>query len=79
VFVIGIVATFFGLPFLGSGLWLGPLFAGLIGLCLGRGKDNFQCRICFFKYKSDMLGNETSQGGKICLPCSRGKQNGRIQ
>ena len=75
--LLGIIVTIFGLPFFGSGLFFGPLFAGLIGLFLGREEDNFQCQFCFFKYKSDMLGGKSPHGGNICLSCLRDKQSGR--
>lgn len=77
VLLLGIIVTIFGLRFFGSGLFLGPLFAGLVGLCLGRGENNFQCQFCFFKYKSDMLGGKSPYGGNICLSCLRDKQSGR--
>jgi hypothetical protein len=77
VLLLGIITTIIEFPLLGGVLFFGPLFAGLIGLCLGRGEDNFQCQFCFFKYKSDMLGGKTPHGENICLSCLRERERER--
>lgn len=75
VLVLGLIGNFVIFP--PFSLFLGPFFAGLVGLFLGRGEDNFQCQFCFFKYKSDMLGGKAPSGGNICLSFLRDKQSGR--
>ncbi|KLL03173.1 MAG: hypothetical protein MRECE_25c017 [Mycoplasmataceae bacterium CE_OT135] len=61
------------------------LAAGIVGgsllgkeeeqaVILKKDEPNFQCGICYIKYKEDLLGAETAREGKICRFCLDKKQ-----